>query len=159
MQHTAPVFDDDGTNVYSSAFDSQKLEMRGGQAVEEMPIKSDSDACHPTEEHTARTSLVARSQERKIVRDDEPPSTSPSHRRYTVGNQLKATIFRSWINVLLLAVPAGFVVNYLNLSPIAVFFVNFAAILPINSIFTLAIDEMKLRTGALLGVLIYMSLG
>jgi hypothetical protein len=51
------------------------------------------------------------------------------------------------------------VVNYMNLNSIAVFFVNFVAILPLNSIFTIAIDEVRLRTSNVGGILIYMSLG
>jgi hypothetical protein len=81
------------------------------------------------------------------------------HKRFTVHNQHRVTIFSSWLNILLLAVPAGFVVNYLGLNLIAVFFVNFAAILPLNTLFSYAIDELTLPTGLLGGILVCMSFG
>jgi Ca2+:H+ antiporter len=92
---------------------------------------------------------------------EEPPKAEKvlKHKPFTVGNQLRATTFNSWLNILLLAVPAGFVVNYLHLNPIAVFFVNFAAILPLTTLFSYAVDEVRLRYKGGLGMLVYISLG
>ncbi len=92
---------------------------------------------------------------------DVPPESNDGEdrKRYTVGNQLRAAIFNSWLNVLLLAVPAGFIVNYLHLNPIIVFFVNFGAILPLTTLFSYAIDDLRLRFKGIGGMLIYMSFG
>lgn len=83
----------------------------------------------------------------------------PKHKPFTVGNQLRVALLSSWLNLLLLASPVGFVVFYLGVNPVAVFFVNFAAILPLNSIFSLAIDELMIWTGFLGGIMVYMSFG
>jgi Ca2+:H+ antiporter len=92
---------------------------------------------------------------------EEPPKAKKTlkHKPFTLVNQLKATVFNSWLNILLLAVPAGFVVNYLHLNPIAVFFVNFAAILPLTTLFSYAVDEVRLRYKGVGGMLVYMSFG
>jgi len=37
-----------------------------------------------------------------------------------VKDQVRAVLFSSWINLLLLAVPVGFVVNYLHVNGIAI---------------------------------------
>jgi Ca2+:H+ antiporter len=87
------------------------------------------------------------------------PKKVLKHKPFTVWSQLRATIFKSPLNILLLAVPAGFVVNYLHLNPIAVFFVNFGAILPLTTLFSYAIDEVRLRYKGALGMLVYMSFG
>jgi hypothetical protein len=78
---------------------------------------------------------------------------------YTIGNQLRASILRSPFNILLLATPAGFVVNYTNVSPIAVFFVNFAASIPLSNIIGNAVDDLVKHVGGLLGMLLYMTVG
>lgn len=70
----------------------------------------------------------------------------PNKQKFTVVGQLKATIFNSWINILLGAAPAGskillpvsscilkltlpVIINYLHVDPTAVFVVNFIAIM------------------------------
>lgn len=127
----------------------------------------------PSEEQKARSRFIARFRKHKVRSDkeeeaqttdlvaEEPPKAKKGvkHKPFTVGNQLRATIFNSWLNILLLAVPAGFVVNYLRLDPIAIFFVNFAAILPLTTLFSYAIDEVRLRYKGVGGMLAYMSFG
>jgi hypothetical protein len=81
------------------------------------------------------------------------------HRPFTVRNQLQATIFNSWFNVLLVCTPIGFVLNYTHANPNAVFFVNFVAILPLAGIIGTAMDDLILRTGNVVGALVYMSFG
>ncbi|PIG79502.1 sodium/calcium transporter [Aspergillus arachidicola] len=49
--------------------------------------------------------------------------------KFTAMGQLKATLFNSWVNVLLLAAPAGIALNYVDVDPVAVFVVNFIAIM------------------------------
>jgi hypothetical protein len=82
-----------------------------------------------------------------------------SEEPFTVRNQLEATILGSWINLLLITVPAGFALYYTNANPIAVFFVNFVAIIPMSGLLGGAMDELRVRTGDVVGALVYMSFG
>ncbi|KAK4165128.1 Sodium/calcium exchanger protein-domain-containing protein [Cladorrhinum sp. PSN259] len=79
---------------------------------------------------------------------------------YTWRNQLKNTIGNSWINLLLLAVPVGFVVNYIqSINRIAVFVINFVAIVPLAAMLGFATEEIALRTGETLGGLLNATFG
>ncbi len=137
--------------------------------IEETAIENQSTGRPACEELKARRRFIARFRKKRNVETgtdtglagEQPPEAKEvsEQRRFTVGNQLRVTIFNSWLNVLLLAVPAGFVVNYLHLNPIAVFFVNFAAILPLTTLFSYATDELRLRYKGIAGMLIYMSFG
>ncbi|KAF2489821.1 hypothetical protein BU16DRAFT_165087 [Lophium mytilinum] len=74
-----------------------------------------------------------------------------------VGQQVRAVVFGSWINLLLLFIPAGFVVNYLHAGPPTIFAINFLAILPSGAILSYAIDELVLRVGDTFGGLLSMT--
>lgn len=87
-----------------------------------------------------------------------PPESAFIHAPFTFTNQF-LTIFSSWTSTLLPFIPAGFVANYAKLSPSAIFALNFLAIFPLASIVGLATDEVMLRVGDNLGVLIYMTFG
>jgi len=56
--------------------------------------------------------------------------------------------------VLLLAVPVGFMVNYLHANGIAIFIVNFITIIPLAAILSCATKEITLRAGDILGSLL-----
>lgn len=77
----------------------------------------------------------------------ETDMEKPEPVKFTAGGQLKATLFNSWVNVLLVAAPVGSMprlfcslrhmlinsvsivaLNFVNVSPVAVFVVNFIAI-------------------------------
>ncbi|EHA19964.1 hypothetical protein ASPNIDRAFT_39382 [Aspergillus niger ATCC 1015] len=82
--------------------------------------------------------------------------------KFTVMGQLKATIFNSWINVLLVAAPVGIALNYVNgVSPVAVFVVNFIAIIPLAAMLSYATEEIAMRhsTGETIGGLLNASFG
>jgi Ca2+:H+ antiporter len=136
------------------------------QDVEEAAVENQPTGRPPSEEQKARQRFISRFRKKHKSEADKEKATAdlaaeelPKAKTFTVANQLRATIFNSWLNVLLLAVPAGFVVNYLHLNPIAVFFVNFAAILPLTTLFSYAIDEVRLRYKGVGGMLVYMSFG
>ncbi|KND88816.1 Vacuolar calcium ion transporter [Tolypocladium ophioglossoides CBS 100239] len=78
---------------------------------------------------------------------------------FTVANQLQRTFLNSWINVLLLAAPVGFVLNYASVSRVAVFVVNFIAIIPLAAMLSFATEEIALRTGETLGGLLNATFG
>jgi Ca2+:H+ antiporter len=81
------------------------------------------------------------------------------HKPFTVRNQLGATIFNSWINILILAAPVGIALNYTNVSGIVVFAVNFIAIIPLAAMLSFATEEIALRVGETLGGLLNASFG
>ncbi|CAM1511565.1 Fc.00g090780.m01.CDS01 [Cosmosporella sp. VM-42] len=79
---------------------------------------------------------------------------------FTVANQLQRTFLNSWINVLLIAAPVGIALNYIkSVDRIAVFVVNFIAIVPLAAILSFATEEIALRTGEVLGGLINATFG
>ncbi|KAI9822956.1 MAG: hypothetical protein M1826_000338 [Phylliscum demangeonii] len=80
-------------------------------------------------------------------------------RRYTLGNQLKETVFNSWINVLLIAVPTGIALNYAHVNPVVIFVVNFIAIVPLAGLLSYATEEIALRVGETLGGLLNATFG
>ncbi|XTI87287.1 hypothetical protein V2W45_1467868 [Cenococcum geophilum] len=59
-----------------------------------------------------------------------------------------------FINILLLTVPVGFIVNYLYVNSIAIFIVNFIAIIPLTIMISYATKEIALRAGNILGGLL-----
>lgn len=81
------------------------------------------------------------------------------HKPFTVRNQLQATIFNSWVNILLLAAPAGIAVNYAKLNGTVIFVVNFIAIIPLAGMLSFATEEIALHVGESLGGLLNASFG
>jgi hypothetical protein len=89
----------------------------------------------------------------------EKPKGELKHWQYTFAKQSLAIFCSSWLSILLPFVPAGFVVEYTHLSPLTTFAINFIAIFPVAAIVAMAMDELMMRVGNTLGVLIYMSFG
>ncbi|KAL8677125.1 MAG: hypothetical protein Q9186_006417 [Xanthomendoza sp. 1 TL-2023] len=85
-------------------------------------------------------------------------SKSPKQ-KFTFVGQLKATLFCSPINVLLLMVPVGIGVHFSNVSPIGVFVINFIAIIPLAAMLSYATEELALRTGETFGGLLNATFG
>ncbi|KAL8640118.1 MAG: hypothetical protein Q9228_002930 [Teloschistes exilis] len=85
--------------------------------------------------------------------------SKPSKQTFTFVGQLKATLFNSPINILLLMVPVGIAVHFTNLSPIGVFVINFIAIIPLAAMLSYATEELALRTGETLGGLLNATFG
>ena len=78
---------------------------------------------------------------------------------YSLANQLRATVFNSWLNVLLIFSPIGTALNYANVTPTAVFIINLVAIVPLAGMLGYASEEIALRAGETLGGLIHASFG
>ncbi|KAG5987672.1 hypothetical protein E4U43_004979 [Claviceps pusilla] len=78
---------------------------------------------------------------------------------FTVANQLQRTFLNSWINILIIAAPAGIAMKYTHVNGIAVFIVNFVAIIPLAAMLSYATEEVALRTGETLGGLINATFG
>ena len=79
---------------------------------------------------------------------------------FTVANQLRRTLLNSWLNVLIIAAPVGIAINYVHSVPrVAVFVVNFIAIIPLAAMLGFATEEIALRTGEVVGGLLNASFG
>jgi Ca2+:H+ antiporter len=105
-----------------------------------------------TAEHTQETEKPKKSRTFfKHITPKEP---------FTVRNQIQRTLFNSWLNVLLLAAPAGIAINYVpSVNRVAVFIVNFIAIVPLAAMLGFATEEIALRTGETLGGLLNATFG
>ena len=79
--------------------------------------------------------------------------------KFTVVSQLRATLFNSWINVLLIFVPIGIAVNYTGIPRVGVFVINFIAIIPLAAMLSYATEEIALRTGETIGGLLNATFG
>jgi Ca2+:H+ antiporter len=81
------------------------------------------------------------------------------HPPITTMSMVRHTIFGSWINVLLLLVPVGFAVNYARLDGVAIFVINFIAIIPLAGMLSYATEELAMRVGETLGGLVNATFG
>ena len=79
--------------------------------------------------------------------------------KFTAASQLRATLFNSWINVLLIFVPVGIAVNFTNIPKVGVFVINFIAIIPLAAMLSYATEEIALRTGETIGGLLNATFG
>jgi len=78
--------------------------------------------------------------------DTQRTDTSESkkkHPKLTVMGQAKA-VFGSWINILLIFVPVGIACNYAGVNRIAVFVINFVAIVPLAAMLSYATEELAM---------------
>jgi len=80
-------------------------------------------------------------------------------RKIPVGQQIRFVLFGAWINVLLIMVPVGFAVFYAHLTPVAVFVINFIAIIPLAAVLSTATEELAIRVGETLGGLLNATFG
>ncbi|KAL2691836.1 hypothetical protein Neosp_002227 [[Neocosmospora] mangrovei] len=101
-----------------------------------------------------RKKKLQKQESTKLFRNVQPKEP------FTVANQLQRTFLNSWINILLVAAPVGIALNYIHsVNRIAVFVVNFIAIIPLAAILSFATEEIALRTGEVLGGLINATFG
>lgn len=87
------------------------------------------------------------------------PEPKKPKQKFTAMGQVRATLLNSYINILLLAVPVGIALNYAKISPVAVFVVNFIAIIPLAAMLSYATEEIALRTGETIGGLLNATFG
>jgi Ca2+:H+ antiporter len=94
-------------------------------------------------------------------KEDEKDNSKSKHMKnpnITVMSQLRA-VFGSWINILLVAVPAGIALSHTGVNSIVVFCVNFVAIIPLAALLSYATEELALYVGEVLGGLLNASFG
>jgi len=76
-----------------------------------------------------------------------------------VLDNAKIALFHSWVNVLLIFVPAGIAVHFANVNPNVVFALNAVAVIPLAGILTFATESVAHRLGPTLGALMNVSFG
>jgi Ca2+:H+ antiporter len=85
---------------------------------------------------------------------------SKDKKKFTLKSQIMATVFNSWINILILAAPVGIALSYVGgVNEWAVFAVNFVAIIPLAAMLSYATEELALRVGETLGGLLNATFG
>ncbi|CAG8901704.1 unnamed protein product [Penicillium egyptiacum] len=89
----------------------------------------------------------------------EDKKSLSAYHSFTFASQLRATVLNSWINVLLIAAPVGIVLYAVGANPIAIFVVNFVAIIPLAAMLSFATEEIALRTSETIGGLLNASFG
>jgi Ca2+:H+ antiporter len=112
----------------------------------------------PEVRHRKRSNFLSKFS-RKGHEEEEDEEDKKPKQKFTMMSQIRATIFNSWINVLLIAAPVGIAVKYAHVDPIAVFVINFIAIVPLAALLSYATEEIALRTGETLGGLLNASFG
>jgi len=83
-------------------------------------------------------------------------------RKIPVVQQIKTVLFPRWysINWLLICAPVGIALNYVKgINPLAIFIVNFIAIIPLAGILSFATEELAMRVGETLGGLLNATFG
>jgi len=90
-----------------------------------------------------------------------PPSSPVIHylEPPTILKSLKVILTISWINVLLIFIPLGFIAHLLNWSDTWVFVLNFFAIIPLAKLLEFATEDISLRVGQTIGGLLNATFG
>lgn len=91
--------------------------------------------------------------------DKEERKRRALKKKIPLGAQIRAVLFGSWINVLLVFVPVGFAVNYAHIQPVPIFVINFIAIIPLAAMLSYATEELAIRVGETLGGLLNATFG
>lgn len=135
----------------------------------ETPIASSGSGGDPEKKGFFRGRFMKRKntdvEENRREPDDAPKKTpwykgkKLKHEPFTVRNQLGATIFGSWVNLLLIAAPVGIALNYVGVDGKIIFVVNFIAIIPLAGMLSFATEEISLHVGESLGGLLNASFG
>ncbi|KAJ2798007.1 hypothetical protein H4R20_004978 [Coemansia guatemalensis] len=69
----------------------------------------------------------------------------------TVLASLQNAVYASWFNLLLVFVPMGYLAHYLEWPVVAVFVLNYLAIIPLSALMGFATEEVSLRLGTTWG--------
>ncbi|KAJ3178308.1 hypothetical protein HDU87_003620 [Geranomyces variabilis] len=77
----------------------------------------------------------------------------------TLWGQIRAALFGSYVNVLLIFVPIGIAMHFIKASSLVVFITCFIAIIPLAGMLSYATEELALRVGETLGGLLNASFG
>jgi Ca2+:H+ antiporter len=118
----------------------------------------------PSIEQSARQRFISRFHKKKDDPEKQETPTgltdkSKSKKKFTLASQLKTTLFNSWINILILAAPAGIAFYYTKQTLWSVFIVNFIAIIPLAAMLSYTTEELAIRVRETLGGLLNATFG
>lgn len=162
--------DRDGGNVSSGAAEKPREETEAAPLPEYAPpqqelsrgLSSEDGAIHGARHRKGgKFMAMFHSKDKEEIDSSDSDTQRSKKKKHPVipfGQQVKA-VFGSWINVLLIFVPIGIAVNYTNVNRIAVFVINFIAIIPLAAILSFATEELALYIGEVLGGLLNASFG
>ncbi len=71
----------------------------------------------------------------------------------------KITLLSNYVNVLLVFVPLGIIAGAMKWSPMSVFILNFAAIIPLAAVLSFATEEISMKLGETMGGLLNATFG
>jgi Ca2+:H+ antiporter len=71
----------------------------------------------------------------------------------------KITLLSNYVNILLVFVPLGIISGAMDWSPIAVFILNFFAIIPLAAVLSFATEEISMKLGETMGGLLNATFG
>ncbi|KZO95110.1 calcium/proton exchanger [Calocera viscosa TUFC12733] len=77
----------------------------------------------------------------------------------TTYNSIMTIIKSSWLNLLLVFIPVGWALHFINVTPVAVFVTTFLAIIPLAALLAFSTEELAIRVGETLGGLLNATLG
>jgi len=80
-------------------------------------------------------------------RNVDVTESSPLIHEPTTRQSLQRIVKASWVNVLLVFIPLGFIAHFLKWGDTAVFLLNFFAIIPLAKLLGFATEDIALRTG------------
>lgn len=106
-------------------------------------------------------SEVAGAQDSAIDNKGPKPPITTRLKQGTIrfGSHTKEALTHSWVNVLLIFVPAGIIVAQLNINPAVVFALNAVAIIPLAGLLSHATESVASKLGDTLGALLNVSFG
>ena len=82
-----------------------------------------------------------------------------SHTANTIISKCQAVLYSSYVNVLLVFVPIGIIAYHLEWPPVAVFTLNFLAIIPLAALLSFATEEISVHVGETVGGLLNATFG
>ncbi|KAG8527379.1 uncharacterized protein KY384_007531 [Bacidia gigantensis] len=113
----------------------------------------------PRRRKRAKLLCFVKDEDDKLSKRTSASFFKPDAQKFTFKSQIRATLFNSYINILLIFVPVGIAVNYAGVDKVAVFVINFIAIIPLAGMLSYATEEIALRVGETLGGLLNATFG
>lgn len=137
------------STVINSSIDSSGLSRRT------TGVKENGNLVAPTQQQVARSNSEREEERKRRQRE-------LLKKRIPFMQQVKTVLFPHWytINWLLVCAPVGIGINFVKgINPLAIFIVNFIAIIPLAGILSFATEELAMRVGETLGGLLNATFG
>lgn len=129
--------------------------MSGLQSVKTQPTQASGDGNTDGTANESTGLLHRSSNAPPLYEDDRKWVKYPSAFVHTTWEVLRS----NYSNILLVFVPAGIIVGALGLDPVAVFCLNFLAIIPLAALLAFATEELAAKLGQTIGGLLNATFG